>query len=353
MSEMYRRLRAAISDATFHPPATEQQIVRVEQMLGTRFPEWLRELYLCCNGISGHEFQEPYLNVLESPGNEEGCDYSLLGWNKFQRDECDFARESYAEGGRLDEWEKSHARNFLIIGNTGATAQDWAIRLDGGTEIVWYDVRNPGYYEVLGQDLVEVVVNYEREEHVIRDQIFRGREPIRREKDPLPPSTDIELLVDTLNELERGSKKIPMFVREATSPNFSLYRGISQKPSESGMLFILRIGRLEFQIATQDGNLPFVLRTQPSFQPESMQCLVGNLPDALICILYLLDIDRESMRRESMRDFSSPAWDALVANAVHVWRHRGGSAIPELQAMAEILFGRDDRRFQEDTRLGG
>ena len=113
--------------------------------------------------------------MLESPGAVEGCDYSLLGWNQFLRADCDGTRALYAEEGRLDEWEKLHARNFLIIGGTGATDQEWAIRLHRGTEIVWYDVRNSGEYTVLGKDLVAVVLNYERRQREIHERIMRER----------------------------------------------------------------------------------------------------------------------------------------------------------------------------------
>jgi hypothetical protein len=342
MSELYERLRIALPGAEFAPPATEEEIARVEGALGNEFPEWLHQLYRCCNGIAGKEFHDPYLWPLE---NSSDPTYGLLGWNRFLRQNCDELRDISEANGKLDNWERSHARNFLIIGCENAV--NWAIDVKtGGPEIIWYDERNPDDFSVLGDDLADVCARIEAKNREIHDELFRGREPIRRESDPLPPSTDIELILETLIELGRGTKGVPMFAREATSPNCSLYHCISQRPGETGMLFILAIHSFEIQIATRDGNLPFVFRVKTPFRQEPFRCLVKNLFEAMHRILCLIDVvyyetrDNRNEREAAGRRING------------VWRDSCGPAIPELDEMAETLFRRDDNRLVEDNRLG-
>jgi hypothetical protein len=75
MQGMYDRLRASLPNAKFSPPATPEQIARVEKGLEVQFPDWLRELYLHCNGIRGT--YAIYLYALER--NDDFLKVSLTG----------------------------------------------------------------------------------------------------------------------------------------------------------------------------------------------------------------------------------------------------------------------------------
>ena len=47
------RIRSAMPDASFDPPATSAMIDAAEGALGVPLPDWLREIYLACNGFRG------------------------------------------------------------------------------------------------------------------------------------------------------------------------------------------------------------------------------------------------------------------------------------------------------------
>lgn len=47
------RIQAVMPEASFDLPATSEMIARAEQALAVPFPEWLRTIYLACNGFRG------------------------------------------------------------------------------------------------------------------------------------------------------------------------------------------------------------------------------------------------------------------------------------------------------------
>ncbi len=47
------RIRSAMPDASFDPPATVALIDAAESAVGVSFPDWLCEIYLACNGFRG------------------------------------------------------------------------------------------------------------------------------------------------------------------------------------------------------------------------------------------------------------------------------------------------------------
>src|SRR4051812_26920317 len=48
---MLERLQRALPKAKFFPGARRKQIATAEELLSVTLPDWLRELYLQCNGI--------------------------------------------------------------------------------------------------------------------------------------------------------------------------------------------------------------------------------------------------------------------------------------------------------------
>src|SRR5205085_9737118 len=102
------------------------------------------------------------------------------------------------------EWEKFDVNKLLIIG--GVNGINWAIDPAGVPEIINYDVQDIENREILAVDLVSMCLQNEKFEQEIREELFRGRKPVRRYEDAMPPSSDIELLLDTLVDLYRGNK---------------------------------------------------------------------------------------------------------------------------------------------------
>jgi hypothetical protein len=342
MSDLYERLRLALPDAEFGPPATEQQIAQAERALQTTFPDWLRQLYLKCNGISGHEFNDPYLYPLETPGHDDT--YTLVGWNQFLRGTCDQLRETYESDGDLPLWEKTHAKNYLIIGYENGT--NWAIDIKTGRpQIIWYDERNPGDYSVLGEDLADVCAKNEAKNREIHNQLYRGRQAIRRDDATTPPTCDVEHIIDLLIDLARGSRSIPISIRESGRPNLNFYQRLKATPEEPGALFILEANHLLLSIATRDGNVPFVLRAKLDWTQEPLHCLVHDLPDALLRIMLVVELARDRNATDNQRTRRIDA-----SRTVFELNH--GPPDPDFERLADYLFARDDRRLEEANQLG-
>jgi len=335
MSELFDRLRAALPNLVFHPPATAAQINRVERQLETRFPAWLRDLYLCTNGIENPRNGDSYLFPLE------GSEQSLLEWNQFIRGlEGEHSPIVEATVPACDPGAITTGKLLMI---TYMNCIEWAIDPEGGTQIILHDVRDPDHRPVIGADLVEACCNELREDQEIREKLFRGRTPVRRDGHSPSPTCDVELIYDILNTLLH-SMIYPLENRIDAFPSGNLYRAISQRPGETGVLHILGWIRSEIQIASGDGNIPFVLRSKPSFYPEAITCLVKNLSDAILCILCLVDLDGQTAQTLDDRTKSQ-----LITAA---WRDRGGAPIPEFEAVASVLFRRDDLRLKEENPLG-
>jgi hypothetical protein len=337
---MYDRLRPAVPGLVFHPPASEQQIARVERGLGMVFPGWLRELYLQSNGIFSNR-GDAYLYPLEK---SDDVPNGLLDWNHFLRDQWELVAKDFQRDFPEIDWERLHVANLLVIGGFNGT--DWAIDPQAGPAIIWYDVRDPESREVLAGDLVDMCVKQEAEQAAIHSLLFRGRKPLPQEDDELPATTDVAWLRDTLIELYRGGRGLGASSRCATSPGWSLYQAISSRPGEEGMLFVLSRGSFEIQIATRDGNLFFVMRAKVAFQEEPLRCLVKEIPEAVLCVLHLMDLRPWDARADE------DARRAAAASAAEVWRHRYGPLEEKLERMADVLFGRDDRRLEEENAMG-
>jgi len=343
MSQLFDRLRAALPNAIFYPPATEEQIARVEAALSTPFPDWLRSLYLCCNGIHSEKHSKPYLYALES--NDDFRE-SLLSWNQFNRELWNsmVADLKYNQPG--PDWDALDIRFSLLIG--GLDGIDWAIDPKNGPQILRYDVRNPDDREVIGMDLVAACIKNEQEIQMFREEQLRGRQPHFREGNPNPQSCDVELVEDMLISLHGGSMGSSLRGTGGWRDNLCpyLYQAISQRPGETGKLFIFHSDFIEIQVATRDGNLPFMLRAKVATQDMPLRCLVRGLPETLFCMLYVI-AHLNPFRIRDNAEFTD--W---ANHAAKIWSFKFGMPDPELEQMATILFDRDDRRMQEENPMG-
>jgi len=326
MLSIFERLRAAIPTATFHPPASEAQIVRVERLLGSPFPDWLRELYLRCNGISGAAFGDPYLYPLET-GNE----HSLLGQNEYFRSEWDDKLDWYKEVDPTADWENRDIRDLLIIGRCHTI--NWAIEVAGGRQIIRYSLHGPGRREVLAEDLVEMCEKTEAEQREIHEKHYRGRQPYRREAELAPPRRDIDRIMDRLNF---DATEIPRKHGIRVSPPWRVDRAISQRPGETGELYILHGGGMSIRLISRDGNFPFVMKIK--WRKAEPSCTVNKLSQVLARIEGAQEEVRSNQRR--------------LGVVLRIWNQDAAPFDDELFDMSEILCGRDDRRMEEDNALG-
>src|SRR5262245_58065153 len=51
--QILSQIRAVMEVTSFYSPASSELIEEVERRLAVNFPEWLRRVYLACNGFSG------------------------------------------------------------------------------------------------------------------------------------------------------------------------------------------------------------------------------------------------------------------------------------------------------------
>jgi hypothetical protein len=331
---MYERLGAALTNARFFPPATAEQIARVEKALEFQFPDWLRELYLRTNGISGDH--AVYLYALEK---NDDFPESLLSWNRFNRDLWQENIEATKQNQPQIDWDALDPQNLLIVGSDNGL--DWAIQREG-RRITLFDVRNPDDRQPVGGDLVEACVEHERRERETHEALFRGREIYRPKYQSRSEKRDIDLLFEVILALHAPPDCDPHDYRSS----WYFDRAISQRPGESGQLFIITIESDQIRIATRDGNLPFAMRLTAWPMEQELSCTVRVLKDALMHILAAKDAI--SLPWASANERPRPDESELR----RIWRTIGPPD-PQLLDMAELLFRRDDRRRTDENRLGG
>ncbi|HEX4795970.1 MAG TPA: SMI1/KNR4 family protein [Humisphaera sp.] len=332
--DMYDRLRAALPNGQFAPPATKQQIAEAEKALGVRFPKWLTELYLRCNGIVGS--MDTYLMSLDC---EEDPEAGLVGWNKYLRQ---LWLDTSPEGKRLRpqvNWDALDPHRFIVI--TSVNAIDWAIDPGNGPQIIALSVRCDELW-IVGADLVEACIKEEQEGHEIDEDLWRGRTTHRSEYSTEPPERDIDQLYDIIVGLHRRPGQIRI---AGESTGWNLYRATSQRPGESGELYIIPRGSYEIRIASRDGNLPFVMRLSGGSLDQEISSTARTLRQAQMRILMTDD----AMSQPRQSDGTRPPPDPNELR--RIW-HDEGREDEELIRMAEILCARDDRRRLEENKLG-
>jgi hypothetical protein len=337
-SILFERLREALPDARFGPPAELSVIERVETELGMRFPRWLRELYLHCDGIQGGRSGPPYLYPLE-PRADFG--ESVLGWNKFQRELWNQLLPEFIANRPDVDLEKAGPERLLFIGSDRDL--DWAIEPESGEKtILGYDVRSAEVCESVADDLVEACVRRERERHELNEDLFRGRRQCRSEAAPTPPANDVERLYDIIVELHRP-RQGP--ASDTVRTGWYLDRITSQRPGELGELHVFDFGSLgEIRIASRDGNAPLLLRLRSPLLDGERSMIAWDIKTALMCILRTKD----ALNRPYVDDCPQKPNEAEMNR---IWRSRtAGDA--ELERMADVLCARDDARRHEENELG-
>ncbi|HET6250579.1 MAG TPA: SMI1/KNR4 family protein [Tepidisphaeraceae bacterium] len=338
MDSTYDRLKAALPGAVFYPPADKEQIATVEKELESQFPDWLRELYLSCNGIQSKDHGDPYLYPLQK---SESLANGLLEWNQFFRGQWEENLPLLRQYRAEIEWDGLEPHRLIIIGESSGIT--WAIKIDGAPEIISYDVRNPEARDIIADDLVSVCTTNEEERQEISECLFRGRELYRGQDGLPPPTRDIDYLFDLIVQIHKPRDLTPG-VR--FSSGWYLDRATSQRPGESGELFIISIGPPnEVSLASRDGNFPMIMRLKACRMETAPTCIVWSLRDAIMLILGMQD----ALSKPFVDGQQPPSPDESEIR--RIWRDHGHSD-PELAAIADVLFERDDKRRQEENQLG-
>ncbi|MDZ4692258.1 SMI1/KNR4 family protein [Terricaulis sp.] len=135
-------LQVVIPGARTSPPASENQLQEVEQILGVRLPPQLRALYLECDGFREPKGNAKYLLSL----TEEDTIGSLVSTTKFWWHEW---RTISAPELQID------FSPYLFFGSSSAD-EAWAIALTGPPKIIGYHHHMGGEFETLGTDILEV-----------------------------------------------------------------------------------------------------------------------------------------------------------------------------------------------------
>ena len=138
--ELHQRLRELLPSCTFRPPATEDQVRRVERELGVTLPEEIRRLYLRYNGFHGGGSLQllPLIGPPRKPGEE-----SVLSWNQFRR------------GPGWEEGDEPPAHVLEL----GFLNDDEYIGIDLGTGETVIVQRRDNEVEAARRDLCAVLVN--------------------------------------------------------------------------------------------------------------------------------------------------------------------------------------------------
>lgn len=122
-----------VMEISAHEPPTDIALLEeTERQLGVTFPDWLRVLYLSCNGFAGPTGVR-YLYPLDGPDG-------VLSFTKFVR----------------DEWRLPWLRRAIIFGDNGlggSITVHWAA-LDG--RLIEWCYGDGGEYTVLDFDLLEL-----------------------------------------------------------------------------------------------------------------------------------------------------------------------------------------------------
>lgn len=334
MTGFYQRLRDALPSATFYPPATPAEIQKVERALKTKLPDWLRELYLDCNGI--HNLHgDPYLYSLDV--NPRFSD-SLLSWNEFWR--AEWAGDVAAKMANRPEvdWQGHDPHKLIFIGRVHTT--DWAIRPRSGPEIIEHvSPDGPGnWWNVIAQDLIEACVENDAAEAELENELFSGR---AHYKVPSDAARDIDRVFNEM--LSRWRAKLGIStgqVGKSLRLPWHIDRATTRSSGDLGELFIITSSG-EVRLASRDGYLPFVMRLKIWTREDELSCVTWTVDETVTRIL----VAQRELNPRWVDQNVRPRPDEPKLRAL--WRS-SAKQDPELSRLAEVLFARDDARKRTD-----
>jgi hypothetical protein len=127
--------RQLFPNGRFFPPATEEQIVRVETELGMRLPDQLRRLYFDCDGFREDRGNAKYLLSL-SDEDHIGSLVTITRcmWTEFQTPDL---------------------RPFVFFGSASGD-EVWGISPQRPDEVIAYHHHMEDEYAIAGSDILDV-----------------------------------------------------------------------------------------------------------------------------------------------------------------------------------------------------
>lgn len=138
--ELHQRLRESLPSCTFRPPATEDQVRRIERELGLILPQEIRRLYLHYDGF--HCGRSLKLLPLIGPAPRKPGEESVLSWNQFRRG---------------PGWEEGYEPPAHVL-ELGFLNDDEYVGIDLGTGETVIVQRRGNEVEAAGRDLCDVLV---------------------------------------------------------------------------------------------------------------------------------------------------------------------------------------------------
>ena len=240
--ELHQKLREALGDCTFGPPATEGQIRRVERELGVTLPEDIRRLYLHYDGFDGGE-EAPEFQWLPLIGPEPRKLWgeSLLGWNLFRK-------------GR--SWEPGCELPAHVL-ELGFLNADEYFGIDLRTGEVMVVFRRGNEIASAGQGLCELLAEEYEDQRRFRqeldDRVFKGRAEYYPVKADQGTQRDIDRLI--LGYVE--ARPAAFFLKQ-----------LADDPARPGGTWVLSVGFdpgwEEVRITSPTGDCPLIIESDIS-----------------------------------------------------------------------------------------
>jgi hypothetical protein len=127
--------RELFPDGRFSPPASDEQIARVEAELGLRLPDQLRRLYLECDGFREDRGNAKYLlSLLEEDHIGSVVTVTRCMWTEFERPDL---------------------RSFIFFG-CASGGEIWGISPDRPDQVIAYHHHMEDEYEIVGSEIADV-----------------------------------------------------------------------------------------------------------------------------------------------------------------------------------------------------
>jgi hypothetical protein len=239
--ELHQRLREALPNCTFRPPATEEQLRRVERELGVTFPQDIRRLYLHYDGFHcGSEARVELLPLIGSEPRKLG-EESVLSWNHFKKG---------------PGWEPGYEPPAHVL-ELGFLNDDEYFGIDLRSGEVVLVLRRGNEVEPAGRDLCKLLVEEYEEQRRFHEElekhVYRGRVPYFPVKPGDGPQRDIDRLILSY---------------VAARPTAFFLRQLSDDPGDLGGTWVLSVGFdpgwEQIRVKSPTGDCPFIVESDVS-----------------------------------------------------------------------------------------